>query len=75
MLLTSSLNQLFEKIGHKLYSIRRARNEKITVVAHHVGVSHAVISQVENGRYKSLSVKMLFLIAEYYKVSIEELLS
>lgn len=75
MLLSNSLTQVFEQIGSKLYSIRHARNEKITAVAHHIGVSHAVISQIENGRYKGLSVKMLFLIAEYYNVSLYDILN
>jgi transcriptional regulator with XRE-family HTH domain len=73
--MNTHLNDFFALIGGKLRSIRHSRNEKIIVVASNIGVSHAVISQIEHGRYKGLSVKTLFLLADYYKISVEELLS
>ncbi|MES2704752.1 MAG: helix-turn-helix transcriptional regulator [Bacteroidota bacterium] len=72
---TTSLVHLFQQIGSKLYSIRHSRNEKLTSVASSIGFSHTVISQIENGRYKGLSIKTLHQLASYYKVPLEEILA
>src|SRR6185312_9932651 len=45
--MNTPLNDLFAVIGDKLRAIRHSRNEKIVVVAYNIGVSHAVISQIE----------------------------
>jgi transcriptional regulator with XRE-family HTH domain len=69
-----SLNQLFEDIGSRLYQTRHARNEKLTTVARSVGVSHTVVSQIENGRYKSLSLQLLYRIIDYYDLPLTAVL-
>jgi transcriptional regulator with XRE-family HTH domain len=73
--MNTPLNEFYARIGSRLHTIRHARNEKIIVVAYSIGVSHAVISQIEHGRYKGLSVRTLYLLADYYKISVEELFS
>ncbi len=45
---TKSPEVLFENIGTRLYYLRHLKKEKITSVAIGVGVSHAVISKIEN---------------------------
>lgn len=75
MLLQPSINNLFEQIGRRLYHIRRTRNEKLTAVAQEVGLSHGVISQIENGRYTGLSVKTLHVLANYYKVPLTDIMT
>lgn len=69
----TSLEETLSDIGSKLYTIRHTRKEKISAVAHDVGVSHAVLSRVENGRYKYLSITLLHKLAEHYKVPIVQL--
>jgi transcriptional regulator with XRE-family HTH domain len=65
---------LLERIGRKLYQIRHTRNEKMVSVAKAINCSHAVISQIENGRYYCLSFDMLSKLTQYYQVPIEEIL-
>jgi transcriptional regulator with XRE-family HTH domain len=69
-----TLNEMLISIGHKLYITRHSRREKITTVANNVGISHPVISQIENGRYTGLSLKLLDKIAAYYGMSLSDLL-
>ncbi len=66
----AAFEDLLKKIGNKLYDIRHSRREKITNVANGVGVSHPVISLIENGRYKSLTFNLLHKICEYYEVEL-----
>lgn len=75
MLLQTSINNTFEQIGRKLYHIRRMRNEKLTAVAQEVGLSHGVISQIENGRYPGLSVKTLHVLANHYEISLSDIMT
>jgi len=75
MTLNSDTNVLLLHLGEKLYKIRHLRKEKITSVASAINISHSVLSQVENGKYKSLSIDLLFKIAAYYNTQIDELLS
>jgi transcriptional regulator with XRE-family HTH domain len=69
------LNELFTRMGHRLHRVRMARNEKLTAVASSIGVSHAVVSQIENGRYKGLSVQLLYRLAEYYGIPIDRIIT
>lgn len=75
MYTSTQLQSLFSYIGFKLYTKRHLKREKITVAAHNIGVSHPVLSQIENGRYTALSFKLLSKIADYYEMSIQELLN
>lgn len=67
------LNESLLHIGQKLSHIRRTRNEKLITVAKAVDMSHGIISRIENGRYNCLSVELLFKLAHYYSISVEEL--
>jgi len=74
MLPSNSLEPILQAIGDKLYSERHNRREKITWVASNIGVSHPVISKIEHGRYKCLSIELLCKLADYYHLSVEDLL-
>ncbi len=69
-----ALEDLLKDIGKKLYRIRHDRYEKIETVAKGVGVSHSVVSKIENGRYGSLSLKLLSKITDYYGCSVLEVI-
>lgn len=71
---SANFEEKLKQIGDKLYMARHARREKMQTVAQAVGVSHPVISQVENGRYKGLSSSLLFKLSEYYGISLNELI-
>jgi len=68
------IEMMFSVIGEKTYILRHSKRLKITTVANAIGVSHPVISQIENGRYKALSLRLLFRIAEFYEVPIWDLI-
>jgi len=61
-------------IGNIIHSLRMEKNEKLTTVASSIGVSHSVISKIEHGRYKALTVTLLYKIANHFNVSIDTLL-
>jgi transcriptional regulator with XRE-family HTH domain len=69
-----AFKELLIDIGDKFYQLRHLRKEKITAVASSIGISHPVISQIENGNYKSLSIELLFRLANYYNVSVQDIL-
>jgi len=61
------------QIGAKIASARHESGEKETTVAKAIGVSDAVISLIENGRYKSLKLKTILALCHYYKIPMHEL--
>ncbi len=71
---TASLDQILVLIGNKIYVARHTRREKITTAAANIGISHPVLSQIENGRYKSLSIQTLFKVCDYYDIDLQEIL-
>lgn len=69
----SHLDETLKQIGNRLYIERHKRREKLETVARAIGVTHPVISRIENGRYKGLSVEMLSKLAGHYGISLKEL--
>lgn len=72
---TLYLDTVLKPIGRQLFVIRHTRNEKLDTVARATGLSVAVISKIENGRYLCLSFKVLAILASYYKMDIREIIS
>ena len=64
----------FSKIGIRLHLLRTYRKEKIATVANAIGVTHSVISKIENGRYASLKVGTLLQLAKHYDTSVEKII-
>lgn len=60
------------KLGNLLRTKRQLKGDKLKNISSDMGVSHAVISRIENGRY-NLSVMMLLKLCDYYDISAEEL--
>jgi transcriptional regulator with XRE-family HTH domain len=60
-------------IGKKVSIARHLRSEKMTSVASALGISHAVISQIENGRYYGLKMVMLIKLSEHLKIPLSDL--
>lgn len=71
----TSLIHLLSCIGSKLQEKRHSRNEKISNVADTIHISDAVISKIENGRYKPVSLQMLSKLAAHYQMGMDELLA
>lgn len=62
-----------KEVGQKLSDVRKKRNEKIMSVAMSIGVSHSVISKIENGRYPGLSIQLLVVLAQYYNLHLSQI--
>ena len=62
-------------IGQNLHTIRNARKETLQSVAASIGISHPVLSKVENGRYKTLHIELLIKLCNFYKVPLQQVLS
>jgi len=62
-------------IGANLHRLRHNKEEKLETVAKAAGVKHTVISKIENGRYESLSMRLLVKLATYFQVPITDLFS
>ena len=67
--------QISERIAQKLSVIRFDRKEALKSVAKSVGVSHSVISQIEAAGYEGLGLRLLSKIADYYEVTLDEILA
>lgn len=69
----TSFHQTLNHIGNELYYLRHLKKLKITAVSKDIGISHAVISRIENGRYESLTIGLLKKLADYYEIPIASL--
>jgi transcriptional regulator with XRE-family HTH domain len=69
------LNDVLTTIGQNVYTLRQKENEKLTTVAKSVGVTHSVISKIENSNYESLNLKLLVQIANHFNVPLNTILS
>lgn len=69
------LNDVLTTIGQNVYTLRQKENEKLTTVAKSVGVTHSVISNIENSNYESLNLKLLVQIANHFNVPLNTILS
>ncbi len=68
---TKIFEQVLEHIGYQFYVARHQKRETITCVAKNIGVSHPVISKIENGRYKSISLQLIIKLMDYYSIKTE----
>ncbi|WP_346238002.1 helix-turn-helix domain-containing protein [Niabella insulamsoli] len=63
-------DELLQRIGENLRIIRIIRKEKLQGVAQCIGVSHPVLSKIENGRSANLTIALLANLCNYYRVCI-----
>jgi transcriptional regulator with XRE-family HTH domain len=73
-MISNSSNDFLYDLGRKLYKIRHDRDEKLETVAKGVGVSHSVVSKIENGRYSCLSLKLLLRMSDYYGAELKTII-
>jgi transcriptional regulator with XRE-family HTH domain len=69
------INALLSTLGHNLHTIRNARKETLQSVAENIGITHPVISKIENGRYPNLQLNLLVKLCNHYNVSLQQALS
>ena len=66
---------LLTTIGQNLHTIRNARKETLQAVASEIGITHPIISKIENGRYPSLQLNLLLKLCNHYCVTLQQVLS
>lgn len=69
------ISTLLIVIGQNLHTIRNARKETLQAVATDIGITHPIISKIENGRYPSLQLKLLVKLCNHYSISLQQVLS
>jgi transcriptional regulator with XRE-family HTH domain len=69
------INALLSTIGQNLHTIRNARKETLQSVAEDIGITHPVISKIENGRHPNLQLNLLVKLCNHYNVSLQQALS
>lgn len=67
-------NTLLTTIGHNLHTIRNARKETLQAVASEIGITHPIISKIENGRYPNIQLNLLIKLCNHYKVTLQQIL-
>lgn len=67
-------NALLTTIGQNLHTIRNARKETLQAVASEIGITHPIISKIENGRYPNIQLKLLIKLCNHYKVTLQQIL-
>lgn len=72
---TIEINSLLVTLGQNLHTIRNARKETLQAVASDIGVTHPIISKIENGRYNNLQISLLVKLCNHYNITIQQALS
>lgn len=72
---TIEIGSLLTTIGQNLHTIRNARKETLQSVAADLGITHPIISKIENGRYESLQISLLVKLCNHYKISLQQVFS
>ena len=67
--------EIYLLIGQKLRQKRKIRDEKIQAVERATGISHSVISRIENGRYEMLSLRAIIKLTDYYGIALLDILT
>jgi transcriptional regulator with XRE-family HTH domain len=69
-----AINSLLTTIGQNLHTIRNARKETLQSVAADIGITHPIISKIENGRYPNIQLNLLIKLCNHYKVTLQQIL-
>lgn len=68
------IDNLLKTIGQNFHTIRNARKETLQSVASDIGITHPIISKIENGRYPNLQLNLLIKLCNHYKVTLQQIL-
>jgi transcriptional regulator with XRE-family HTH domain len=71
----TDITSLLTTIGQNLHTIRNARKETLQSVAADIGITHPVISKIENGRYPTLQLGLLIKLCNHYHITLQQALS
>ncbi|MGJ1261089.1 helix-turn-helix domain-containing protein [Sphingobacterium spiritivorum] len=68
-----STEELLSTIGRNLSAIRNAKRETQDGVARSIGVTHPVVSKIENGQY-NVTLDLLTKLCNHFNVTLEQVL-
>jgi transcriptional regulator with XRE-family HTH domain len=66
---------LLTTIGQNLHTIRNARKETLQAVGADIGITHPILSKIENGRYPTLQLNLLIKLCNHYQITLQQALS
>ena len=69
------LSALLVTIGQNLHTIRNARKETLQAVAAEIGITHPLISKIENGRYQNIQLNLLVKLCNHYQITLQQAFS
>jgi len=72
---TIEFQSLLITVGQNLHTIRNARKETLQSVAADIGITHPIISKIENGRYPTLQLNLLIKLCNHYKITLQQAFS
>ena len=72
---TIEFQTLLTTIGQNLHTIRNARKETLQSVAADIGITHPIISKIENVRYPTLQLNLLIKLCNHYKITLQQAFS
>ena len=72
---TIDITSLLTTLGKNLHSIRNARKETLQAVASNIGITHPIISKIENGRYENLQLNLLIKLCNHYNITLQQAFS
>ena len=70
-----NIDTMLITIGKNLHTIRNVRKETMQSVGIDIGITHPVISKIENGRYPGLQVNLLIKLCNHYDIALQHLFS
>ena len=56
-----------------MHTIRNARKETLQAVASEIGITHPIISKIENGRYPNIQLNLLIKLCNHYKFTLQQI--
>jgi transcriptional regulator with XRE-family HTH domain len=69
------ISHLLNILGQNLHTIRNARKETLQTVASEIGVTHPIISKIENGRYANIQLNLLVKLCNHYNITLQQAFS
>lgn len=67
-------DDVLQKVGQALFMLRSEKRITLESVSDSIGVSHSVVSKIENGRYPNVSLALLIKFANHYKTSLTNII-
>ena len=68
-----AINEMLISLGRNISAIRNAKRETQFGVAKSIGVTHPVVSKIENGSY-NLTIELLVKLCNHFKITLQQVM-